>query len=196
MRILRTGIGGKGRERARRHYLCRQVHIGYTTVSPRIETDYLILICLSFLLQENKKNTKTRENMSRFQLQDRGPVRALLTIVYLTVEYHPSLLYPPSVWEDSISSSFSSSSFITPTPFTSFPTSFVSSVIINTSVDGWRTRMGPGRPGCHRWSNHPIRHRHTSRMGFVPEKTTKKIPIRTDGISVSKPPIRHADRMV
>jgi hypothetical protein len=33
------------------------------------------------------------------------------------------------------------------------------------------------------------------RMGFVPEKT-KKTPIRTDGISVSKPPIRHPDRMV
>jgi hypothetical protein len=34
------------------------------------------------------------------------------------------LLYPPSVSEASISSSFSSSSFITPTPFTSSPTSF------------------------------------------------------------------------
>ncbi len=44
-------------------------------------------------------------------------------MVYLTSEYHlhlvQPLLYPPSVWESSISSRFSSSSFITPTPFTS-----------------------------------------------------------------------------
>ncbi len=51
-------------------------------------------------------------------------LRDLLTKVYLTSEYHRHLLYPPSVWETSISSSLSSSSVITPTPFTSFPTSF------------------------------------------------------------------------
>ena len=34
------------------------------------------------------------------------------------------LLYPPSVWETSISSNFRSSSFITPTPFPSSPTRF------------------------------------------------------------------------
>jgi hypothetical protein len=50
------------------------------------------------------------------------------------------------------------------------------------------------RTGWYGWSNHPFRHRHPLRMGFVPEKT-KKIPIRTDGVSVSKPPIRHPDRM-
>ncbi len=41
----------------------------------------------------------------------------LLTMVYLTAEYHLHLLYPPSVREASISSSFSWSSLITPTPF-------------------------------------------------------------------------------
>ena len=35
---MRTGSGGKGREGGRRHYLCRQVHIGY-------EADCLWLSC-------------------------------------------------------------------------------------------------------------------------------------------------------
>ena len=35
---MRTGDRGKGREQARRHYHCRQVHIGYTSVSQRIQT--------------------------------------------------------------------------------------------------------------------------------------------------------------
>ena len=39
------GGGGKGRERARRHYLCRQVHIGYTAVSPIMQGDCLWLSC-------------------------------------------------------------------------------------------------------------------------------------------------------
>jgi hypothetical protein len=62
---------------------------------------------------------------------------------------------------------------------------------------GWVRGDPPSviRTGWYRWSNHPIRHPHPLRMGFVPEKT-KKTPIRTDGISVSKPPIRHPDRMV
>ena len=42
---MRTGSGGKGRERVSRHYLCRQVHIGYTTVSPSMQADCLWLSC-------------------------------------------------------------------------------------------------------------------------------------------------------
>ena len=48
----------------------------------------------------------------------------LLTIVHLTTEQNLNLLYPPSVWESSISPNCNSSSFITPTPFTSSTTSF------------------------------------------------------------------------
>ncbi len=42
---VRTGSRGKGRERSHKDYLCRQVHIGYTTVSPSIQTDCLWLSC-------------------------------------------------------------------------------------------------------------------------------------------------------
>ena len=42
---MRTGSGGKGRKRAHRHYLCRQVHIGYTTVSSSMQADCLWLSC-------------------------------------------------------------------------------------------------------------------------------------------------------
>jgi hypothetical protein len=44
-------------------------------------------------------------------------IRNIWTIVYLTGEYHLHLLYPPSVWESSIDSSFYSSSFTTFNPY-------------------------------------------------------------------------------
>ncbi len=44
--------GEREGEREHRDYLCRQVHMGYTTVSPRMQTDCLWLSC------ENPRNLR------------------------------------------------------------------------------------------------------------------------------------------